>query len=410
MARGMRYSATPGEDQDRDLYDATPEPTNRRRAAATANTASSSASPGISFSSDKENTARDNGRNKGKERAVLSQAHDVEPAEEVDRSGKRKRTDREAVAAPPDRRRRTTERAHTGLAEFDASYDPEQDPAERRRIRTELRDLNRDLNDHRSEYLHPESKGLIETLNKANQIAGSVKQTADATIDSRLLVTTADLSYKKTVQLTLGESVTGVDVDEFVSKCISFMRRGENLIGATQNAGGDEGDMLNWEYLGRHSCLQHNARPAVPGFLLGPLSVEKRTRKPIERKAKLNHSQLKETQPVELTEQDLEKKDKNLTELCTGILAGLKKVQHEKQAAADEESWDDMTQEEMNALMAKHDVNSSGAVDYWKFVVNPLSFGQTIENMFYVSFLVRDGKAGITIDDSGLPFVGMYWT
>jgi hypothetical protein len=102
----------------------------------------------------------------------------------------------------------------------------------------------------------------------------------------------------------------------------------------------------------------------------------------------------------------MEKSDSNLTVLCTRILARLKKVQHDGEAAVEKEASDDMTEAQIKVLMDKHSVHAKGGVDYWKFVVNPRSFGQTIENMFYVSFLIRDGKAGITIDDDGLPAVG----
>ena len=79
--------------------------------------------------------------------------------------------------------------------------------------------------DSRNEYLQSGNQGLRDTIKKANELFENVKQTSDATIDSRLLVQAADLSYKKTAQLVLGDASAGIDVDEFVSKCISFMRR-----------------------------------------------------------------------------------------------------------------------------------------------------------------------------------------
>ena len=45
-------------------------------------------------------------------------------------------------------------------------------------------------------------------------------------------------------------------------------------------------------------------------------------------------------------------------------------------------------------------------VNYFKFVLNPDCFGTSIENMFHVSFLVKEGKANISVcGETGLPFI-----
>jgi non-structural maintenance of chromosomes element 4 len=44
-------------------------------------------------------------------------------------------------------------------------------------------------------------------------------------------------------------------------------------------------------------------------------------------------------------------------------------------------------------------VNIEKGVNLFEFVINPKSFAQSIENLFYVSFLVRDGRAAIGPDE-----------
>ena len=44
-------------------------------------------------------------------------------------------------------------------------------------------------------------------------------------------------------------------------------------------------------------------------------------------------------------------------------------------------------------------------INYFEFVIDPRSFGQTIENIFYLSFSARDARAKIEIDADGFPIV-----
>ncbi|CAG9947901.1 unnamed protein product, partial [Clonostachys rosea f. rosea IK726] len=120
----------------------------------------------------------------------------------------------------------------------------------------------------REEYLQGDSRGLKETIEKANSILKQVKRPGEAASDSRLLVSTTDLSYQRTLRLTHGTLAQGVNVDDFVSRCIVYMRQGRGIedddapelsstqrqrrTATSQDPGeddediGDEGDMMNW--------------------------------------------------------------------------------------------------------------------------------------------------------------------
>lgn len=276
----------------------------------------------------------------------------------------------------------------------------------------------------------------MQTLKKADEYFKNVKQTSDATIDSRLLVTVGDLSYKKTTEMSLGDSSTGVDVDEFVSKCVRFMRRGAQPANTANGRdrsssaapsgaqsqrrrrrpgfeGDDEDeddDQLNWGHLARNACFLYNSRPCLSGFLLGPLSVQKRVRQHTQRRAReARANPANAVRPHELREEDMEKQETaNLTVVCSEIRGLLGRIQDggEKAVEAACSMKEDMTEEETQDLMREHGLADDGQVPLFDFCVNPQSFGQTVENMFYVSFLIKEGTVGLSFDSRGLPTLG----
>ena len=306
-------------------------------------------------------------------------------------------------------------------------YDPDQDPEQRRATKRNLRSLLSTLRDSKPEYLQPGSQGLISTLNEADELFKDVKQTSDAVIDSRLLVDVADASYKKVRTMTVGDTSLGIDVDDFVNKCILFMKKGTSSgqQGSTQiqrrrrqqaeddDDDGDNGDAMNWAHLGRNACFLSNSRPCLSGFLLGPLSVQKKVRQQTQRRAReARADDAQALRPIQSQGPDKEDAT-SLTQICTEISKLLERTSREGAEAADAEYNElekelerELSQQEVNALMRRHHLSDNGFVPFYDFCVNPESFGQTIENIFYVSFLVKEGRAGILFDKDGLPTIG----
>lgn len=46
-------------------------------------------------------------------------------------------------------------------------------------------------------------------------------------------------------------------------------------------------------------------------------------------------------------------------------------------------------------------------INFQTFFVNPTSFAQTVENLFYIAFLVRDGKVSISEIEGDLVIGGL---
>jgi len=50
--------------------------------------------------------------------------------------------------------------------------------------------------------------------------------------------------------------------------------------------------------------------------------------------------------------------------------------------------------EEMRSFMEKRK-----PLDFWKFILDPNSFSQSVENIFHYSFLIKDGQTSLEIRD-----------
>ncbi|KAL8387505.1 hypothetical protein RB595_009859 [Gaeumannomyces hyphopodioides] len=321
-------------------------------------------------------------------------------------------------------------------------FDPNQSLDERREIQRHVRDLMRKTAENQEDLLSARPTLYAEMLREADDYIHQIKQTFEATVDSRLILNVAETAYRRSNRLTAGAgTIGGVDVDELVSKCITYMKHGRGIaddshaeLSSTQHrrrrrtaAGGsgsrdedgdedgDDGDTLNWAHFGKYACVPYVRRPALPGLLLGPLSVERKARKVAKRTAPLRINSLHEVRPEVLDPEAMqaganaEKGD--LTATCTRIFRLLCTAVTEGQQAcirAVEEELPEHLREDEDARRPLYDrfaLRDTGGIDLLRFAVNPRSFAQTVENMFYISFLIRDGKVNLDFDDDGLPSI-----
>ncbi|CAG8463797.1 6195_t:CDS:2 [Ambispora leptoticha] len=238
-------------------------------------------------------------------------------------------------------------------------YDPEQDKNEKRTIRKEYRRLITSTEENRQDYIKADSNGLAETLKKANNLYKKVRNTHEAILDSRILVLSADLNVQKARRMKIDNNA--FDTDDYIAKLTNFM-------GEQQTRGEDEDVHLDWLGLGKVAARYTNRAPSMD-FMLGPLSIEQKERVKGKTPARIEKDEKDLKTPISMKERDIERQENETTR---------------------------------NVKMIADLIQEKQPINFFEFIINPESFGQTVENMFYLSFLVRDGQVSID-DENGQP-------
>ncbi|KZT43484.1 hypothetical protein SISSUDRAFT_1057496 [Sistotremastrum suecicum HHB10207 ss-3] len=232
-------------------------------------------------------------------------------------------------------------------------------------LRRKMRSLNKNLEEQQGNPTAFTTEDMNDTLDKANTLFQQVETPQDAALDSRLLVIMSDMNATKAKSMK--HDTGGFDADDFVARLITFMGGHQDVDvnpsqpNNSQEMEDEEVGSLEWEKIGR-KALAKSRRVPMMSFMLGPLSIEAKVRT-VKQRAKLDKKAAEEVKPQELGEGDIQRSENETT----------------KNVAMLED------------ILATHGVK----VNVFRFIVNPESFGQTVENMFYLSFLIRDGKCAL---------------
>ncbi|KAJ7647211.1 Nse4 C-terminal-domain-containing protein [Roridomyces roridus] len=249
----------------------------------------------------------------------------------------------------------------------DAAYDPDQNPEERRVVRRGYRTLVKDVEEHQHNLNEYSAEQLTEQVHQADALFVNVKGPQEATLDSALLVIASNIGAQKARAMKSGSG--SFDVDDFVSKLLSFMGGTKSL--DVDDSDGEDAESstgsLEWDRIGRKALAKSRRVPAL-GFMLGPLSIEQKKRTATKR-AKFEKDKADERKPQELKEEDIARSENETTK----NVATLENLLREEE----------------------------GAINLFKFVINPTNFAQSVENIFYLSFLIRDGKVALESQDDG---------
>ncbi|XP_012575824.1 PREDICTED: EP300-interacting inhibitor of differentiation 3 isoform X2 [Condylura cristata] len=211
-----------------------------------------------------------------------------------------------------------------------------------RTIRRQYRQLIYSVQQNRDDIVNTASDTLTEALEEANVLFDGVSRTREAALDAQFLVLASDLDAEHD---ELSDDSTALSFWETLQKeATSWILQAETfhfIFGSFKS-----------QRSARKSRLEHQRRVR---------RMEESRDMPTKlRKLEVNSNQ-------EATEKEVER------------ILGLLQMYFQKYPDT--------------------------PVSYFEFVIDPKSFSRTVENIFYVSFIIRDGFARIRLDQDRLPIL-----
>jgi len=244
----------------------------------------------------------------------------------------------------------------------------DQSDAEKRQVRRKLRDMHDKLMQFKDKFTAGEnSEEFAEILQEANQILNSVKGTQEAIEDAKMFKLLCQSVREMSEDTNTNEKK--FHSDEYCAHLGRHMN--------TETSNKDlQVTRLQLVSLGERLSSKFRRTPTMT-FVLGAI----------------------DTEPPESADRPAKQKKK--TEYREKVAT--KTVIHEK-SQANEQKTDRLVNSTRKILESAYRQNGKKPVSYFDFVIDPDSFGNTVENMFHVSFLVKQRVCRLSVDDeSELP-------
>ncbi|XP_066095836.1 non-structural maintenance of chromosomes element 4 homolog A isoform X1 [Saccopteryx bilineata] len=259
-----------------------------------------------------------------------------------------------------------------------ATLEAETDHGLCRQIRHQYRALINSVQQNREDILNAGDK-LTEVLEEANTLFNEVSRAREAVLDAHFLVLASDLGKEKAKQLR--SDLSSFDMLRYVETLLTHM--GVNPLEAEELIRDEDSSDFefivydSWKISGKTAENTFNKTHTFH-FLLGSIQGEC---------------------PVPKPRTERPKKTRTINEEGE-MPAQLKRMEESHQEATEKE-----VERILGLLQTYFRDDPDTPISFFDFVVDPHSFPRTVENIFHVSFIVRDGFARIKLDQDRMPII-----
>uniref|UniRef100_A0ABK0LFN0 Non-structural maintenance of chromosomes element 4 n=1 Tax=Rattus norvegicus TaxID=10116 RepID=A0ABK0LFN0_RAT len=246
-----------------------------------------------------------------------------------------------------------------------------------RSIRRQYRQLIYTVQQNREDIVNTASDSLTEALEEANVLFDGVSRTREAALDAQFLVLASDLGKEKAKQLN--SDMSFFNHVAFCELLLVFVGLNWMEEECEELSECDESIALSFWNMLHKEATAWMLQAETFHFIFGSFKAERSARKPRQehhkRACKMEGNG---DMPTKLRKLDVH---------------------------ANQETTEKEVERILGLLQTYFQKYPDTPVSYFEFVIDPNSFSRTVENIFYVSFIIRDGFARIRLDQDRLPIL-----
>jgi len=239
----------------------------------------------------------------------------------------------------------------------------EQTEGEKRRVRRQIREMTERMNEIRKSGVKDDE--FHQVIQEAQDVLKDVRGTTEAIEDAKLFKMLCQQVREMSEDTNTNEKK--FHVDEFA---VNIGRHVNSSIDKGNNVKMTRNQLIS---LGQKVSSKFRRTPSF-SFILGAIDTEA----PGEDGEKVERRQARRMERA-----------KAAPATKTAIV---------ERSQADGQMTDKLVTSTRNILNQVYRSNGKKPVDYFKFVIDPESFGNTVENMFHVSFLVKQRVVQLSVD------------